>query len=72
MSEDIADPQQALDASLAARIHSASEQDLLQAASSPDLSEDLARALFQRRDLNAEVLAALAQNGKGLVGPRQG
>ena len=67
MSEDIAvSQQQALDSSLAAKIHSASEQDLLQAVSSPELTEDLARALFQRRDLSAEVLAALAQNHAAL------
>jgi hypothetical protein len=67
VSEDFAVPQQqALDSSLAAKIHSASEQDLLQVVSSPELSEDLARALFQWRDLSAEVLAALAQNYAGL------
>ena len=67
MSEDIAVPQQqAPDSSLAAKIHSASEQDLLQAVASSELSEDLARALFQRRDLSAEVLAALAQNHAAL------
>lgn len=51
---------------LAARIHSASEQDLLAAVSSPELNEDMARALFQRRDLSVEVLTALAQNHAAL------
>ena len=67
MSEDIAVPQQpAQDSSLAAKIHSASEQDLLDVVSSPELNEDLARALFQRRDLSAEVLATLSQNHAAL------
>ncbi len=52
--------------SLASMVHSASEQDLLQVASSPELNEDLARALFQRRDLSVEVLSALAQNHAAL------
>jgi hypothetical protein len=51
---------------LAARIHSASEQDLLATVSSPELNEDMARALFQRRDLSVEVLTALAQNHAAL------
>jgi hypothetical protein len=51
---------------LASRIHSASEKDLLAAVSSPKLNEDLARALFQRRDLSVEILAALAQNHAAL------
>ncbi len=67
MGEDIAVPQQhAPDSSLTAKIHSASEQDLVQAVASPELSEDLARALFQRRDLSAEILTALAQNHAAL------
>jgi hypothetical protein len=67
VSEDIAVPeQQAPDSPLAAKIHSASEQDLLQAVSSPELNEDLARALFQRRELSAEILTALAQNHAAL------
>ena len=67
MSEDIAVPQQQVsDSSLAVKIHSASEQDLLEAVSSPELTEDLARALFQRRDLNAAILAALAENHAAL------
>jgi hypothetical protein len=66
-SEESAVPQQhAADSSLAAKIHSASEQDLLQVACSPELNEDLARALFQRRDLSVEVLVALAQNHSAL------
>jgi hypothetical protein len=51
---------------LAVRMHSASEQELLQAVASPELNDDLARALFQRRDLGAEVLTALAQNHAAL------
>jgi hypothetical protein len=51
---------------LAVRIHSVSEQDLLQAVSGPELNEDLARALFQRRDLSVEILTALAQNHSAL------
>jgi len=67
VSEDIAVPQQQVsDSSLAVKIHSASEQDLLEAVSSPELTEDLARALFQRRDLNAAILAALAENHAAL------
>jgi hypothetical protein len=67
VSDDIAVPQQqARESSLAAKINSASEQDLLEAASSPELNEDLARALFQRRDLTAEILTAIAQNHAAL------
>jgi len=55
-----------IDSALFARIHSADEQDLLDAVSSPDLTEDLARALFQRRDLSSATLTALSENHAAL------
>lgn len=44
-------------------IHSHAEDDMLTAASNPNLTEDLARALLSRHDLPGSVLQALAKNG---------
>jgi len=51
---------------LANRIHSVSEEELLEVASSTGLTEELARALFQRRDLSAAVLTKIAENHTAL------
>lgn len=47
---------------LATLIHSHSPEELTRAASDPDLGEELALALLERRDLLPEVLEALSKN----------
>lgn len=66
VSDESTTPQTALNESLAEGIHSSSEEDLLAVASSPNLTEDLARALLRRGDLSPAVLTALADNHAAL------
>ncbi len=55
---------------LTSLIHSHSADDLKRAASDPALSEDLALALLERRDLPPEALEALSKNAPALKSRR--